>query len=353
MTSRWRVMIVGAAVLLLMPLAEEALACSCVQSGPPCQAAWTADVVLSGTVRSLERIEGSGADAVFERVRVTFDVEQGYINAPSGVVEVATGSGGGDCGYRFTVGKRYLVYAWKRAPSGLTTGICSRTRPIEEAGEDLKYLRSIPAKATGARVYGRVNEWRRDPAEERGADYGPLEGIRINLQSPTMQRDVITDANGRFELTNVPVGKTTISVLAPFGFDVRHLTYEIDITDLRACSLQDFTLTLRATASGTVVDASGRPLAGVQVDAVAAELAGFDPPPYQYPVKTDEHGRFEFDSLPPGSYVFGIHLTKSPGIPRSGASVFLPGVTAAKDATVFELKPGDEVAVGVLKLTSR
>ncbi len=352
MTSRW-LGVMLAAILLLASFADDALACSCPLSGPPCQAAWTADVVFSGTVRALDRIEGSAADWLFERVRVTFVVDQGYINAPSGVVEVATGSGGGDCGYHFTVGKRYLVYAWKRPSAGLVTGICSRTRPIDEAEEDLKYLRSIPAKATGARVYGRVNEWRRDPAEERGADYGPLEGIRINLQSPTMQRDVLTDADGRFELTNVPVGKTTISVLAPLGFDARHLTYEIDITDPRACSLQNFTLTLRATASGTVVDASGRPLAGLYVDAVAAELAGFDPPPYQSPVKTDERGRFEVDDLPPGRYVFGIHLTKRPGLPRSGASVFFPGVTAAKDATVFELKAGAEAEVGVLKVTGR
>ena len=64
-----------------------------------------------------------------------------YINAPSGIVEVATGSGGGDCGYRFAIGKRYLVYArkWPPSGSGLTTGICSRTRQIEEADEDIKY----------------------------------------------------------------------------------------------------------------------------------------------------------------------------------------------------------------------
>jgi hypothetical protein len=224
---------------------------------------------------------------------------------------------------------------------------------IEEADEDIKYLRSIPPKGTGARVYGRINEWRRDPAEERGVDYGPLEGIKVSVQSATMQTDAVTDADGRFEVRNVPVGKATVTVLAPFGFDARYLTQDIDITDPRACSAQDFTLTLRATASGTVVDASGRPLAGVPVDAVAAELAGFDPPPYVYPVKTDERGGFEFDSLPPGTYVFGINLTKRPGLPRSGASVFLPGVSAARGASVIELKAGDEKVVGVLRLPDR
>jgi hypothetical protein len=309
--------------------------------------------VFSGTVRAIERIEGSPGDPAFHSVRVTFDVDLGYINAPSEIVEVTTGSGGGDCGYRFAIGKRYLIYAWKRPPSGLTTGICSRTRPIEEAHEDIKYLSSIPAKATGARVYGRLNEWRRDPAEETGVDYGPLEGVTVSVRGPTMQKDAVTDADGRFEVANLPIGKTTITVLAPFGFDARSLTREIDIPDLRACSAQNVILALKATASGTVVDESGRPVAGVQVDAVAAELAGFDPPPYQYPVKTNERGIFEFDNLPPGTYVFGVNLTKAVRAPRSGPSVFLPGVSAARDATVIELKAGDERAVGVVRLPGR
>jgi hypothetical protein len=58
-------------------------------------------------------------------------------------------------------------------------------------------------------------------------------------------------------------------------------------------------------------------------------------------------------SLPPGMYVFGINLTKRPGAPRPGASVFLPGVFAAKDATLIELKAGDEKVVGVLRLPDR
>jgi hypothetical protein len=351
MISCWPRSILATAVFLLAPLADQAHACSCPRPGPPCQAAWTADVVFSGIVRSIEPIEGDRPDQPFQPVRVKFDVDRGYLNAPSGVVEVATG--GGNCGYGFAAGKRYLVYASKQPPSGLSTSICSRTRPIEEADEDIKYLSSIPAKSTGARVYGRLNEWRRDPAEEHGVDYGPLEGVTVSVRGSTFQKDAVTDAHGLFEVANLPVGKATIAVLAPFGFDTRSLTYDIDITDRRACSLQNFTLALTARASGTVVDASGHPVAGVQVDAVAAELAGFDPPPHQSPATTNERGIFEFDNLPPGTYVFGVNLTKAVRVPRSGPTVFLPGVGVARDATVIELKAGDERAVGVVRLPSR
>jgi hypothetical protein len=48
----------------------------------------------------------------------------------------------------------------------------------------------------------------------------------------------------------------------------------------------------------------------------------FDPPPFQRPVKTDDRGVFEFEELPPGTYVFGVNLTKRPGAGQTGKPVF-------------------------------
>jgi hypothetical protein len=351
MTTNWlRALVVLAA---LAQTADEALACSCAMSGPPCQAAWTADVVFSGTVRSVEQIDRDASGQPYRSVLVKFDVERAFVNAVPGPVEVVTGAGGGDCGYAFVSGRRYVVYAWKTESTQLTTGICSRTRPIEKADEDLRYLTSMPAKSPGGRVYGRVSEWRRDPAEDRAVDYGPLEGVTVSVRGAAFLRDTLTDAHGRFEIPNLPTGKATIAILPPFGFDTRYLEHELDIRDARACSEVNFTIALRAMASGTVVDASGRPMAGVEVEAVAAELAGFAPPPYQQPVKTDARGAFDFDDLPPGSYVFGVNLTKRPGLPSIEQSVFLPGTRLAREATVVELKPGDRKDIGVLRVAVR
>jgi hypothetical protein len=113
----------------------------------------------------------------------------------------------------------------------------------------------------------------------------------------------------------------------------------------------DFSIEQVAQASGVFVDSAGRPVAGIEVDAVAAELAGFDPPPYQDPVKTDEDGTFEFPRLPPGVYVFGVNLTKPPRSPSKGVPLFLPGTRLAAEAAVIELRAGDRKDVGVLQLT--
>ncbi len=350
MTSNWlrAVFVMGAVTL---GAESEALACSCMMSGPPCQAAWTADVVFAGTVRAVEEIDHDGLGAPYRSMLVRFDVERGFVNAAPGPVEIVTGTGGGDCGYSFAIGGRYLVYAWKTPSSRLSTGSCSRTRPLDKAEEDLRYLTSMPASGTGGRVYGRVNEWRRDPAEEMAVDYGPLEGVTVNVRGTTFLRDVVTDAHGRYELTGLPTGKFTVTVVPPLGFDLRDLERELEVRDLRACSVADFSISETAVVWGRVVNASGAPVAGIEVEAVAAELAGFDPPPYQRPVKTDDRGAFEFEGLPPGSYVFGVNLTKRPGAPRRGSPVFLPGTAAARDATVIELKPGDRHEVGVLRLS--
>lgn len=175
----------------------------------------------------------------------------------------------------------------------------------------------------------------------------------MSVRGATLLRDVLTDAHGRYEVTNLPAGKATITVVPSFGFDTRYLEGELELRDLRACSELDFTISQIARASGSVVDGSGRPIAGVEVEAVAAELAGFDPPPFQRPVKTDRRGVFEFEDLPPGTYVFGVNLTKRPGARQPGKPVFLPGTALAREATVIELKPGDRKEIGVLRLVDR
>ena len=331
--------------------ADDVLACSCVRSGPACQAAWDADVVFAGTVRSIDRVDHTDAQGYqYPAQIVHLDVEQPFINAAAPRMEVLSNPLN-TCDYRgFKVGGKYLVYAKGSSTSGFRVSICSRTRPLLEAAADLQYLMTLSTASTGARVFGRVNEWARDPAEERGIDYGPVEDLVVTVRGATFLRDVITDKRGQYELSGVPLGRISISAATPFGF--RSVSArEFEIKDLRACVESDFTIAAEAEASGTVVDASGRPVSGVVVDAVASELAGYQPKAFQQPVRTDERGVFTFENLPPGSYVFGINLTKA--LRPSGRPVFLPGTPVAREASIFELKAGDRKDVGVLRLVER
>jgi hypothetical protein len=66
---------------------------------------------------------------------------------------------------------------------------------------------------------------------------------------------VLTDRNGEYELTGVPLGIGCISVATPFGF-VPEAPREFDVTDLRACVAADFTL--HATGDRGLLDLSDK-----------------------------------------------------------------------------------------------
>ena len=55
-------------------------------------------------------------------------------------VTLATGQGGGDCGYKFEVGQSYLVYAYGPDVTRLSTNICQRTAALTDAAADIKLL---------------------------------------------------------------------------------------------------------------------------------------------------------------------------------------------------------------------
>ena len=356
MTVRRIRFVLTLALLLGAVRAQDVQACSCGSGAPPCEAAWRADAVFAGIVTAIEQVDHLDGSS-YRSSLVTIEIQRGFINASPGTVQLATGTGAGDCGYRFVTGRRYLVYASKTESGRISTSSCSRTRPLEEAADDIAYLATVAQAPAGARVYGRVTQWQRDPFEAQAVEYGPVEGVTLNLRSAAFSRDVTTDRDGHYELSGLPVGTVTLTLIAPATFGDSHMDETIEIRDLHACTARDFQLRRVAHASGVVVDATGDPLADVSVEAVAAELAGHQPPPYQHPARTDARGRFQFNDLPPGLYVFGVNLTKPewtpPNYKPAGPAVFLPGTSVAGEAATFELKPSDGVDVGVLRLPRR
>lgn len=118
--------------LALATLPSPVLACSCAPRTPE-QAAADATAIFEGRVAAVA-IDGD------ERV-VSFDVVQGWRGVEHEHIEVRTASSDAACGVSFEVGRSYLVYAAGAAES-LTTGLCSRTRRMEEADEDRAFLGS-------------------------------------------------------------------------------------------------------------------------------------------------------------------------------------------------------------------
>ncbi len=117
------------------------LACSCVLLGNESiekqvrEAYTNSTAVFSGEV--LEVVKNP--DAYF--VEVKFKVVKSWKNEFKDSVLVRTGQGGGDCGYEFEIGKKYLVYT-NGDENNLRTNICTRTSSFESS-EDVAFLNKI------------------------------------------------------------------------------------------------------------------------------------------------------------------------------------------------------------------
>ncbi len=93
-------------------------------------------------------------------------------------IEIVTGQGGGDCGYRFEQGVDYAVYAYTDTEGRLATGICSGTRILSQAAEDLRYFHAMAAAPAAGELHvqtglpdnpGKPGEWIR--VEKEGSRY--------------------------------------------------------------------------------------------------------------------------------------------------------------------------------------
>lgn len=151
-----------ASLALLTPPACRPAMCSCVPPDPVSTARFGSETIFEGRVLQLRDTTIWRAEVPRLRhykVRwlvVTFEVGPVWNGTPSDTVDVLTGMGGGDCGYAFTKGDGYLVFAdfASAAPSGpnrlLVTSICTHTTESVNAAAIRDSLGSPAARDSAA-----------------------------------------------------------------------------------------------------------------------------------------------------------------------------------------------------------
>lgn len=119
--------LVLALIALLMAFGPQpALACSCAQS-TNAQHGERAAVVFTGTAIARTGtfpLSLTCARSSAEPVVVSFDVDTVFKGTVTKTATVATVLSGASCGYEFTVGKRYTVFASAGVEGRLETGLC-------------------------------------------------------------------------------------------------------------------------------------------------------------------------------------------------------------------------------------
>jgi 5-hydroxyisourate hydrolase-like protein (transthyretin family) len=345
-----RSLITAAVVSFVLLRGAPADACSCGDFGPPCQNYFQVDAVFVGTAKTIAEVEAPPDPMPFRRRLVTFTIERALRGLEGTSVGVTTGMGGGDCGYAFKAGERYLVYAYRAQDGQLRTGICSRTRPIAEAADDLTFIDRLRTAPAGARVSGTITHWERSLAGDTAREYGPVADVHVQLRGQGAALEARTDEQGRYEITGIRPGKYELQVFPPAVFSSKYLHSDINLADARACAVADFSIRFDGRVGGVLRTRAG-PAAGVQVQLMASQR---DPqhPPRMMTATTDSGGYYELTEVPPGEYLVGVALQRT--MEREDAEgyarTFYPGTADAAGATVITIGEGTRVVLDPLQL---
>jgi MYXO-CTERM domain-containing protein len=127
--------------------ARAARACSCLPPPPPGDAASRAVAVFEGRTFGARREQNEQ--------RFAFEVTRVWKGEVAPAVEVVTALHSAACGRSFELGVPYVVYASARDDGTLTDNLCSRSRMVADAVEDLDTLGAgRPPLQDGASVPG-------------------------------------------------------------------------------------------------------------------------------------------------------------------------------------------------------
>jgi hypothetical protein len=246
--------------------AIQCAACDCAFKSA--KEAWeSTPVVFIGHIDRLENETHPGkkwgfthdATASFTTQKAWLRVDEPLKGTTDGAVFV-TSERLGECAIQFKgdAGK-LLVYAYPTKDSNAVYIACTRTRSLKYAGDDLLFLRSLPASTQRNRVSGTVSRVR---SMGRGMfdNVEPLGGIRIVVGNDSAKLEATTDANGVFELVDLRPGLYQARVIVP-NDDLLYMSY---IVGKAAVGLPD--APFGKPPSPFLVDAE----TGVEVDFVLA-----------------------------------------------------------------------------------
>lgn len=307
----------GVLLLTLTLASRDAEACSCRAPGPPCSAMFTSTVFVGKVKASVEAERG--------RATTTFElVETLHSKAPLGpTVELRHSTMGSVCGLTFEQGRTYVVYAGGEPPSKLTAGACSRTHVLKQKDEDVAFARALPKRALAV-VEGRL-------VTASGHEGAPVGGVEVLAADAGVSTK--TDATGAFSL-QVPPGTWSLDVRSDVVTVWDEGRPQVSVPHPAACATPSIAVQWNGRLHGRVTGADGKPIAGVEVHAIAKRP---DDRHWLLADKTTADGTFEISGAAPGEYLIAISPDDAGGpSPRSPwPTTWAPGVADEKKAKTF------------------
>ncbi len=300
-------------VVLVAPGAH---ACSCLPPPEPCQAFWEASAVFTGKVTKIVTKGDSTRTA-------EFDVKESFRGDVGTRVRVSTDSSGAACGYNFTVGTTYVVYASGPSNAKLSTFLCSRTQPLSSDSPDLEYAKNHSTRKK-AIAYGHV--FLRD-----ATGFHRLSGARVALSPNPGAAATTTDEYGRFQIEVNP-GAYALQASSSGLRMLPDAFGPIRLPEGSACSERNVFLVVDGKIRGRVTSPSGSAVSGVLVEALASSLNFLD-----WTAVTNSNGFYELNGLGPGAYRVGTSIERGPSAFNPFPTTYFPGVATADSARILTI----------------
>ena len=210
-----------------------------------------------------------------------------------------------------------------------------------------------PAQTGTAAIRGRVFA---------GDTNRPLRRARITVSAPELgsdNRNTSTDADGRYEVTDLPAGRYTLRVTRSGYLSVRYGQRRplepgkpLQLLDKQVLENVDFSLPRMSLITGRVTDEFNDPIEGVNV--YAHRSMYFNGRRQFVPtggpnVRTDDAGQYRLLGLAPGSYLVTASTRETWTVTRDDtkqvmgyAPTYFPGTTRISDARRVTLHLGQE-----------
>jgi hypothetical protein len=196
------------------------------------------------------------------------------------------------------------------------------------------------------------------------ADTGkPLRRAPVTMTAPELAgepRNTSTDADGRYEFTDMPGGRFTLRVrrggYLPLAYGQRRpheAAKPLQLLDKQVIEHVDMALPRMGIISGRVLDEAGDPIEGVNVHAVRVMFR--DGRRRLVPVgapqnRTDDDGEFRLTGLAPGTYYVVAETRETWTVARDGAKQvmgfapsYFPGTAQPSEARRIAMQVGQHV----------
>jgi hypothetical protein len=306
----------------------------------------SADVIFIGRVVEIFRITN-----VKIEYKYVFEVIKDYKGINTKDITIKTGSGGGDCGYRFNDGDIYLVYAY--GDSEYTTSICTRTKHISNAALDLKFLDKIPGSLESTAIIGKLSLYVNN--ELSLYDLPPLKNFKFKLKTNNINHIVETDSNGIYYIGNLTSGNYQAMFEKELHLSLKNsfLSYPDIVISESDVNEYNLVLTNINKVEGILMDEKKLLIEKGKVELVPEKyfLDYENKSNYEtYDCWSDENGRFIFENVPNGKYLLGINTVKEPRHLVPYPKLFYKDASDLSDATIIDLNEKSEFSNLLLKV---